>query len=270
VGKHAVAEAMHQMSPVARGPFVRLTAGDRSDVDVEAALLGAVGGRRGLLATATGGTLFVEGLDALSTRAQESLLQVARPSGARVKPSGGPACRLIVATTHELADVVRSGALNGDLYALLASLPIRVPSLRTRGDAAVRTLAERILTRMRLRYAKGPQRCSVEALGTLHEYEWPGNVAQLRRVLEDAFLLSLDDEVLGAAAIATALARSGGRTPTTNVEEFSLAHAERRQIARVLARSGGNRSEAARLLGITRTTLYKKMDEYGLSRPERD
>lgn len=265
-GKHAVAEAMHQMSPAAGGPFHRHNCGAREH-DLEAALLGSqVPPRRGLLEVTHGGTLVLEDIGELSEGAQELLLAVLTraPLGRRLPQAAS--VRVIITTERDLADEVRAGRLRPDLYQQLSALPVMVPSLRSRGEAALTVLAGRIVQRNRSQYGRGPERCSEEALRCIVAEDWPGNVRQLRQVLEDAFFLALDDDVLDARHLMTVLERTGTAEPSASSGDMTLAQAERRQVAKVLARSGGNRSEAARLLGITRTTLYKKMQEYGLER----
>jgi len=267
-GKHAIAEAMHQMSPQAGGPLCRFRCAGRTAAEIELALLGSRGdGRAGLLAAASGGTLLFESLGDLSAVSQQLLLALApRPSVGQRRPAESTV-RLIVTTERDLAEDVHGGRLNAEFYQWLASVPLHVPSLRGRGDAAIATLAHRILYTAQSQHQRGPTQLSDDAMALILALDWPGNVRQLRQVLEEAFYLALDEYVVDAIHLRRALERAGvADAHGFAIGDLTLAHVERRQIARVLTLMGGNRSETARALGITRSTLYRKLDEYGLGK----
>jgi len=267
-GKGVVAEMLHQLSPRAAKPFVRVWCSGEGDVELCEALLGSRKGdgtqARGLLATAAGGTLFFDGVQRMSARSQELLLEILRGEGRGV--ANGSTVRVVATTERDLAEDVRSGAMRADLYQRLAVLPLAVPSLRTRGEEAIRSLALRTLHAQRIALGRGPTRLSDDANALLCSLPWPGNVRQLHQVIEESFLGALEADVLEPAHLREALARTGMEQPggTWEASDRSLEQVERRHIARVLARTGGHRTEAAKILGITRTTLYKKMADYGL------
>ncbi|MFI5312312.1 MAG: sigma 54-interacting transcriptional regulator [Gemmatimonadales bacterium] len=262
-GKGVVAEMLHQLSPRAGRAFVRVSCDTRDGDDAYSALMGK-GNReegisgRGLLAAAAGGSLFLDNVGGLTPRMQDLLLDVLRDATLNV--------RVIAATARDLAQEMRAGTLRAELYQRLALLPLAVPSLRNRGEEAIRVLAFRMLQGQRLSLGRGPLRMSEEAGALLSSLAWPGNVPQLRSVIEESFIVALDDEVLEPSHLRDALERTGlePAAGTAGLDEDSLEYVERRHIARILARTGGHRTEAAKLLGITRTTLYKKMREFGL------
>jgi len=253
-GKRVVAEMLHQLSPRGSGPFVHVaSAGDGAPSKAQCA-------------AAVGGTLFLDSVGGLSERAQELLLALLGPTGGGSNEPA-PAVRVVASTARDLAEEMRAGTLRPELYQRLTTLPLAVPSLRSRGDDAIRGLALRALQSLRFSLGRGPLHLSDEAFTLLCSLSWPGNVRQLRDVIEESFFSALADEVLEPRHLRVAIERSGLETPAAAAArgDQSLEHIERQHIARVLAQTGGHRTEAARILGITRTTLYKKMDAYGLT-----
>jgi DNA-binding NtrC family response regulator len=243
-GKRFVAEMLHQLSKHADRPFVRI-AGDGTGA---AELLDALHG--------SGGTLFVQNISVMPPDFQRLLMSTLPRSEFRV----------IASTERDLGGDARSGKLDAELYHRLGAFPLHVPSLRSRGEAAIRALAARMIQQQRFAIGCGPTRLADEALAMLASADWPGNIRQLREVIVEAFDAAQHDEVLGASHLRDVLARSGltGGSDHGDQHEQSLEQIEKRHIARVLAQSGGNRSEAARILQITRTTLYKKISLYEL------
>jgi len=239
-GKRVVADLLHHLSPVAGGPFVTVACTGRVGDELHDVLVGAADGSAGgVLASAAGGTLFLDDIEVLGERTQSLLLQVIQERPPEERGQRGPAApgvRLIVATRRDLSSDVRHGVMRMELYQRLAVVPLVVPSLRHRGAAAL-----------------------------LASQEWPGNVPQLRAVLDEAFAHALDAPEIAVEHVRPALTRHLGAPPADEgTSDLSLRAAERRHIARVLAHAGGHRTRAAQLLGITRTTLYKKIEEYGL------
>jgi DNA-binding NtrC family response regulator len=267
-GKHAIAEVMHQMSPKARGPLCRYRCAGRTTAEIEAALRDGDGHRHhGLLDAAQGGTLLLESLGGLSEASQQLLLTLAPRIPLGERQSMEPEVRLIITTERDLADDVHAGRLGAEFYQWIATVPLHVPSLRSRGDEAITTLANRMLHTTHVQHQRGPVRLTDDALSLVLSMDWPGNVRQLQQVIEEAFFLGLEEDVVDALHVRRALERVGmAGAAGTVTGDLTLAHAERRQIARVLALVGDNRSEAARTLGITRSTLYRKLEEYGLGK----
>jgi len=212
-----------------------------------------------------GGTIFVEELAELSLVQQHQLLTllVGMP-GAKDNVS----VRIIAATERDLTEDVRTGRILGDLHQRLALLPLTVPSLRSRGPNAIRTLAMRIVGAQRHSLGRGPLHIADSALSLLLSFEWPGNARQLRCVLEEACVVALDSEELTTTHLRGIIERAGmaQSDDAMAADDQTLEFMERRHIAHVLLITSGHRTEAARMLGITRTTLYKKMYQYGLDK----
>lgn len=268
-GKHAIASIVHQLSLRAHRPFLSLALHGRDDDAIVAELRALLSGPLGARATeGHGGTLFLDGIDRPGPLLQRWLhalvdARVLAPDGSTVPP-----LRVIASTTRDLRSEVSRGQLLAALHQRLSMVTIAVPSLRERGADAIALLARRIIERLRLEAGEGPTQIGVAALHWLGSVPWPGNAPQLRDVLEDAFLRALDAEVIDDVHLEAALAARGllpeGEHATAAAHDWSLRTVERRHIQSVLNMTGDHRTQAARLLGITRTTLYKKIAEYGL------
>ncbi len=249
VGKQAVARAIHERSARARGPFVAIRAADSGRPDFVADVFGA-GGR---LAAAEGGTLRICEVADLGADAQEALL------GELQTPTVD--ARIVATTRRDLELEVQGGRLREDLFYRLNVLALRVPPLRERGadvPRLARLFAERCAAEQGGR-SPGFTECALEALTT---HDWPGNVRELRHVVEGAILRATDGPIRSAdLGLAVAQAVEGDVLP---LGDRSLRAVEESLIRRVLEESAGNRSLAARTLGINRTTLYNKIRAYGL------
>ncbi len=145
-------------------------------------------------------------------------------------------------------------------------MPIRLPPLRERGRQALVELSLRILADLRRRAGRGPAAVSPEALDLMARYRWPGNIRELRNVLERAGLLAGDAETLLPAHLPPEIAITRRFAADGPDVELTLEALEREHIVRVLEHHGGNRTRAARALGISRATLYDKLARYGLGR----
>ncbi len=265
-GKVLVARALHRMSG-RTGPFVEVRCGDLPPARHEAELVGreaaeAAERRLGAVELAAGGTLFLADIERLEARAQHRLLTLiedgtfSRVDGARVKSAD---VRVVASTSLALADAAVARTLRADLAARLGAQTVAMPPLRhRRGD--IRLLAEKFLTE--IGGVQGP-RLTDAAGESLERYGWPGNVQELRVVLERAVLLA------GGAPIQPrdlALTEGTGPRPVPQ-PPTSLEDMERRHIAEVLAHVGWHQGHAADLLGISAKTLYRKIREYRLERP---
>ena len=274
-GKGWVAHMLHSLSRRAAAPFVEINCAGLSSTFLDSEIFGHEKGaftdakeqKRGLFEVAHTGTFFLDEVGDLAPELQPKLLKVLE--GRRFRRLGGTReievdVRLIAATNHDLEKSARAGTFREDLYYRLAVLPLRLPPLRERGKDEIADLAIRLLLDLRRKVGRGPARFTPESLSMLGQYSWPGNIRELRNVLERVLLLSSDaDEVLPAhlpAEILVATHLGSGATEA----DLSLEEVERRHIARVLAHHGGNRSRAARSLGISRATLYEKLARFGL------
>ena len=275
-GKGWVAKLLHAQSPRARAPFVEVNCAGLTATFLDAELFGHEKGaftdaktqKPGLFEVANGGTLFLDEIGDLAPELQPKLLKVLESQ--RFRRLGGTReisvdVRLIAATHHDLRADVRAGRFREDLYYRLAVFPLHLPPIRERGRDAILALAQHLLADLQRRLGRGPTAFTSEALAILLDHPWPGNIRELRNTIERVLLHARDERAIGVEHLPTDLrALPGtGAPPATDAggDDLSLALAERRHIARVLARVGGNRVHAARALGIARATLYKRLSE---------
>ena len=265
VGKELVARAIHSFGPRANGPFVAVNCaaipGELLESELfgheRGAFTGAATARRGRFREAEGGTLLLDEVGDLPVATQAKLLRVLQER--EVTPLGGAPVkidvRLLAATHRDLEAMVTAGGFRADLYYRLAVLPIAVPPLRERG-ADILILARHILAGLR------PAALTPMAERALMAYPWPGNVRELRNVLERAASLT-PGGVIDAGDLALAAAPPPPLPAPASLSE-AVAATEIALIRAALDRAGGNRSEAARALGISRQALYDRLKRYGL------
>jgi two-component system response regulator HydG len=282
VGKEVVAAHLHGRSPRANGPFVRINVAAIPDTMIEAELFGAVRGaftdarqdRSGFFAAAHGGTLLLDEITELRPELQAKLLRVLEthryyPVGARREVHSD--VRIVAATNRDPDAEIAAGRMRADLYYRLASVVIRVPPLRERVED-IGPLAKGILATVRTQTGRGPKQLADDAIAALEAHSWPGNVRELRNVVERVALL-IDHEVATRADLEAsgALAARGVascsppiRPPFApraldSVAKEAAESAERRHIEATLEHTSGNKSRAAELLGVSRSTLWKKL-----------
>lgn len=272
VGKGAVARWIHERGPRHAGPLLRVNCAALPSGLIEAELFGVRRGaftaaresRDGLFAEVGGGTIFLDEIAEMSLAAQPKLLHVLDMS--RVRPVGASVeievdARVIAATNRPVDDAVKTGAFRLDLFHRLNVIPLEVPPLRARPDdipELVRAILDRIA-----RDRPDPIGITDEAVCWLMRRDWPGNVRQLANVLERAAALT-EHAILTLADVADvdqppasdALAGAADPVAARHVSLFEFEHA---YIRRVIADAGGNMSRAARILGIARRTLYRKL-----------
>ncbi len=284
-GKELVAETLHQSSRRRRGPLVRVNCAALPESLLESELFGhekgaftgAIERRKGRFEIADGGTIFLDEIGELSPSTQKKLLRVLQFG--KFERVGGNAtittdARVVAATNRDLEAEVRAGRFREDLYYRLNVIRIELPPLRER-RTDIPALVAHFLDRFRAAPGAPPAKISAEAMQRLLVADWPGNVRQLQNVIQRAVVLSagrvitpdlLDPDQATPAAAAPpggldihALVRDG--VPLKTV----LADVERGMIEEALRQSGGNRSEAARMLHIYRRLLYEKMEAYGIT-----
>jgi len=282
VGKELVAREIHASSPRFAKAFIPADCTAFSSQLIEAQLFGhvkgaftgAVGATRGFIRCAQGGTLFLDEIGELPLSAQTKLLRAIQERS--VVPVGGDEqifvdIRIVAATHRNLAQMVLDGEFRQDLYYRLNVIGLNVSPLRERRED-IEPLCRHFLQEVALLYDESPKVLSPEAQAVLTRYDWPGNVRELRNALEQAhtFCTSgtietshLPSEICGAAEHRSA---SGSQLePLNDVASIPSWHdAERLLIVRVLKATGGNQSEAARLLEIDRHRLRRKIDQHGL------
>ncbi|RRV10746.1 AAA family ATPase [Pseudomonas sp. v388] len=279
-GKELLAHAIHNASPRANGPFVSINSAAIPESLLEAEFFGTAPGaftgaerkgRAGKLKIAQGGTLFLDEIGDMPLALQSKLLRVLQEK--EYEPVGSNEVlhsdvRLIAATSTDLEAAIKRGEFRADLYYRLNVLPIHVPPLRQRLED-IPALSEAILEELRSRHE-----LEAAALTLLAQHAWPGNIRELRNVLERAALLS-DDLVLTAndirAAIGSLVPVSAVAVPPLNGaavhETFGQARQrfERQLIETTLLQCAGNVIRAATQLGLGRSTLYKKMAVLGIA-----
>ena len=275
-GKELVARALHFAGRRAGGPFVPVNCGALVGTLLDSELFGHVRGaftgadtsKRGLFVAADGGTLFLDEIGELPIELQPKLLRALQDG--EVKPVGGTQstrvdARVIAATNRELSERAKAGAFREDLFYRLAVITIEVPPLRARpGDIPL--LAKHFAEQAALRAERGRVTLTDAALAHLAAQAWPGNVRELENAIERAVILAAG-EVLDVADVAgprPSLATGAALQTFTGDRVPTLDELERAHILSVLQLCEGQKTKAAQLLGINRTTLWKKLRQYGL------
>ena len=273
-GKEVVARALHQQSARAKKPFVAVNCAALPESLLESELFGHVKGaftdakddREGLFLQANGGTLFLDEIGEMPIDVQPKLLRALEQK--TVRPVGGKSERpfdvqLIAATNRDLESAIENKTFREDLYYRINVLEIFAPPLRTRGNDVL-LLADHFLGEFR--QAAGKQITGFEdnVLQKLLQYNWPGNVRELRNVVERAVVMA-QHEKIKADVLPKKIAEhkptqlvidEGDNQPLASLETI-----EDRYIRYVLERTDGNKTEAAKILGLDRKTLYRKLKE---------
>jgi DNA-binding NtrC family response regulator len=270
-GKGVVAAHIHGLSARRDGPFLTLNCGALPATLLESELFGfekgaftgATARKPGLLELAHGGTLFLDEINSTSMDAQTRLLQFIQDK--RLMRLGGVKAidvdvRLILASNRPLKDEVAAGRFRQDLYFRVNVFPIPVPALRERRED-IPALAEYFLARHGRALNPGVRGIDPDTMARLARYDWPGNVRELEGVIQRALVLA-GGELLTPADLPAELRPGpvGATTPPWPVEA-TLEEVETFWIHHVLERFGGNRSQAARRLGIDPSTLWRKLKE---------
>jgi two-component system NtrC family response regulator len=274
-GKELVARALHEHGPRRAGPFVAhnmaATPGELAESlffgHVRGAFSGATEDHAGLFQRAHGGTLFLDEVDSFPVALQAKLLRALETG--RVQPVGGGAertvdVRVVAASSVDVGELVQRSAFRADLYYRLRQLEIVIPPLRERPDDIV-PLSRHFLDEL-ARQTGCAAALSEPVVGVLLAHSWPGNCRELRNAVRSAVLLA-DGGLILPGHLPRGLTVAARRDTAAAA---SLAAAERDHILRILERTGGNRTHAARLLEIDRGTLIRKLRALGLAKhPER-
>jgi two-component system response regulator HydG len=282
-GKELVAKAIHQNSPRKKRPFVPLNCAALSEHILESELFGHIRGaftdasadRQGKFEYANGGTLFLDEVGDMPVPTQIKLLRVLESGEITRVGSNEPVhvdVRILSATNRDLEAAVESGSFREDLYHRLKVVTIRLPSLAERRED-IPLLLDHFLKEHTKRHNKSIQGISTAARRRLLAYDWPGNVRQLRNVIESMVVVDFDG-VLDLDDLPSELApptdgenHSGGAGGQDGLHDLvgkSLSELESLFIGETLKVTGGNREEAAEMLGIGERTLYRKIKEYNL------
>lgn len=272
VGKEVAARLLHAANRADR-PFAAVNCAAIPRDLVESTLFGhergaftgAVASSPGLLARAGAGTLFLDEIAELPVEHQSKLLRVIQervflPVGGREERRFE--ARLVCATHADLAARVAAGTFREDLYFRINVVEVRIPPLRERPED-VPLLARRFLDDAVARFGLEARALSPAGLAALADHDWPGNVRELRNRIERAAVLA-DETVIGPADLFPEAALDGPSSAGTGTLDEALAVATRAKVEDALRRAEGNRGQAARLLGVSRTTLWKRMRELGI------
>jgi len=274
-GKELAARAIHKNSSRGNFAFIRINCGALSEGVLESELFGhergaftgAVRRKRGRFELADRGTLFLDEIGDLPPSTQIKLLRVLQER--EFERVGGEETlrvdvRVIAATHRDLKKLVAEGRFRTDLFYRIHIVPVTLPPLRDR-IADIPELADCFLQRLAARLGRAPLSLSGSALESLCAYAWPGNVRELENVLERCAVLC-DGEAISAQDLVIAPAEEPGQLAVDGTLDLNaaLARVEREAIERALIRSGGVKTECARLLGIKTSALYYKLEKYGL------
>ncbi len=275
-GKELVARAIHEKSRRCEQPFVAINCAALPDALLESELFGHAKGaftdarsaRKGLFLEAEGGTLLLDEIGDFPMTTQAKLLRALEEQ--RLRPVGGDQeipfdVRILSATNRDLETAVEEGRFREDLYFRINVIQVEVPPLRSRGSDVL-LLSQYFIELFAARAAKKVTGLSNKVAEKLMAYSWPGNVRELRNVIERAVALTrygslaVDDLPEKIRDYRSSHVLIGGNDPTDLV---SLEEVERRYILHVLQAVGGNKTLAARVLGLDRKTLYRKLRQYG-------
>ncbi len=273
-GKELIARAVHASSARSTNPFVAINSSTLQETMLESELFGYKRGaftgahsdKMGLLEIANKGTFFVDEVGDMNLAIQAKLLRVLE-TGIFIKLGDVREIRVnvrfIFATNKNLEEEVESGRFRKDLYYRINAFVVAVPPLRER-ESDIPLLADYFLAKFGK--GSGPKTLSPEAVKLLHEYEWPGNVRELANVFERAVLLSGSRKEIQAEDFPMNVRAGSARRPAAASSrslpaDMSLEAMVKSHIEKVLEEAGGNKSKAARLLGISRKKLYQKIEE---------
>jgi two-component system response regulator HydG len=274
-GKEVVAHALHDRSRRAKGPFVAVNCTAMPEALLESELFGHVKGaftdaresRTGLFAQARGGTLFLDEIGDMPMTLQPKILRALQER--KIRPIGSNTetaidVRIVAATNRDLEEAIEEKRFREDLYFRLNVIQIPLPPLRSRGGDVL-PLAQHFLEGFAKRSGRAVNRIAAPAAAKLAAYAWPGNVRELQNCMERAVTLARFEEIIvedlpeKIRDYRSSHLVIAGDDPA---ELVPMEEVERRYIQRVLDAVGGNKTQAAKILGIERKTLYRKLDRF--------
>jgi two-component system, NtrC family, response regulator HydG len=275
-GKELIAKAIHHASPRARGPFVAVNCGALPESLLESEIFGHVKGaftgasmsKKGLFEEAHQGTLFLDEIGEMTPALQVKLLRALQDG--EVRPVGSTQsvtvdARVLAATNRDLDQLMRGKNFREDLFYRLNVIALTLPPLRERRED-IPVLAEHFLARFAAKQGRA-LRLGPDALDRLLAYAWHGNIRELENAMERAAILSRSDTIGVDDLPPHIAARLDLGSPPLLPRQMSLAETEKACIIQTLERCGWNYSRTADALGIGRTTLWRKLKEYGIEAP---
>ncbi len=282
VGKEVLAAELHRRSKRSTGPFVRLNCAALTETLLESELFGhekgsftgAVKQKLGLLETAKGGTVLLDEIGEVPPSIQAKLLrvleerQVLRVGGIKPEPIN---VRFIFATNRDLEAEVARGAFRADLFYRVNGISLVIPPLRER-VSEIEPLVNQLVLKAAQREGRETPVVTADAMTALRQWPWPGNIRELRNVVERAMLLAGDGPITREAiALGAGTAPVGGKANAPAVAPLREEReaAEKRAVLDALDAAQGNQTKAAELLGVSRRTLVSRLQEYGLTKPRK-
>ena len=272
VGKDVFAQSIHNESRRRGEAFMAVNCSAFSKELLESemfghragAFTGALKDKKGLFEVADKGTIFLDEIGEMALELQAKLLRILE-SGEYIKIGDTKPTRVnvrvIAATNRDLQEEISHGRFRADLYYRLSVFELHLPSLRER-VADIETLADFFINRFSQQQGVGHPKMSAEFVNLLKAYPWPGNIRELRNVIERSMIVG-GEEVLEVSDLPLEIQNhASDKSDSTPLNSFELSAMERRHIVRVLQHTGGNKTETARLLKIGLTTLYRKIEEY--------
>lgn len=273
-GKELVARAVHRRSARAEGPFGTADLGALSPSlfeselfgHVEGAFTGAESDRAGRFEAADGGTLFLDEIGNIPMELQKKLLtvlqrrEVTRVGAVEARPID---IRLVCATNQPIYEAMDKGDFRQDLLFRINTVEIDLPPLRERGEDVLR-LARHFLTKYADKYDAVTEGFTDEGRSALRQYHWPGNVRELKHTVERAVILSESSEITPDDLRFSAPAPDSSAEPDASFDTLDLNDLEQKAVRQALSKHGGNVSQAAEELGISRRALYRRIEKYGL------
>jgi two-component system response regulator HydG len=278
-GKELVANAIHQNSPRAQKPFIKVSCAALPETLLESELFGhergaftgALARKAGRFQLADGGTLFLDEVNVMSSTTQVKLLRVLQER--EFEPLGSTKTihvdiRLITATNKDLEVEVKEGRFREDLFYRLNVVPIHLPPLRDRKED-IPLLADHFFKLFQEKNKKSIKGFLPKTIDTLMRYDWPGNIRELENVMERAILLCRGEYLSPQDLPPPFQGEQIGEQPIVSIPPgMTLEALEKEAIIQTLEETGGNRTQTAQILGISRKTLQNKLKEYGLEEKE--
>jgi PAS domain S-box-containing protein len=273
-GKELVAMAIHRLGARRNGPFVKVNCAALSESLLESELFGHVKGaftgadrtRVGRFEAANGGDIFLDEIGDLPLATQVKLLRVLQEKEIEKVGDHRPITidvRILAATNKDLSKLMEQGRFREDLYYRIGVIPIHLPPLRERRED-IPLLVDAFINRLRVKSGKPIIGISREALDLLINYDWPGNIRELINAIEYGFVLCSEGEILPVHLPEQLTQGSPPQTTLRRAEWLLSTAGQRDKVIEALAEAGGNRSRAAQILGISRTTLWKRIKKYGI------
>ncbi len=273
-GKELAAHAVHHLSPRSKAPFIAVHCAALSSTLLESELFGHEKGsftgasemRKGRFELADGGTLFLDEIGEIDMAVQVKILRVLEEQ--RFERVGGQTTldvdvRVITATNRDLKKMVLDGTFREDLFYRLNVVPLMMPPLRNR-KMDIPLLIDTFVKEANKKHGRSVEGLTAEAIDALNRYDWPGNVRELRNAVEHMVVLCRGNR-LGVRDIPLAIREQvPGDSVPKSISNLSMEQAEKQLIESALKMYGGNRTRAAEHLGISRRTLHRKLNEFGL------